>query len=1018
MQVRALYLILVCFASIATPTWAQLPATSLRSTYPAGGSPGSEMELKIFGTDLDDVSKLIFSHPGISAKPLIGEQGDFDEKPPVVPDTFVVTIAGNVPPGYYEVRCEGKYGVSNPRLFLITQAPHFLETEPNNELDQATDVEGQGILQGQINGQADIDRFRIKAQRGQRLMLRGLAARIDSPLELAMTLSDSSGQSVAPTLTIADGDQLIDFQVPTDGDYILEIHDMTFQQGETLTYCIEVGDFPFVASVYPPTVQRGATTPVTLYGLNLPQGKPSSLTLDGITLEEQVVNVTMPNQPVEAAPLLRRVSAHMAGMPEQLITLDRGPFLAEQVAIRGATAPVIQEGPENDRPETAQAVEWPVEIAARLYPQADMDWFTFSAKEGDTLAIELYSNRMGQPTDPALLLQRVDVNDQGEEQIRDVAFVDDVTRPNNNFQRGYHEFDRASTDPVYLLDVPQDGTYRLLVKDSYSSVRSDPRAIYCLAIREPQHGFHAVAVPGDSMGSMLLRQGGRDYVRIFVDRHDGYDGPIEVALTNLPQGVTAEPIVIGPGNSIGTLAISCAENAPAGQGQPRITATAKIADKVVTQQVPIGTATLPFQFNQPNSTIVDAPSRLTESMVICVSDHETTPATLTLSGDTKIETSRGGLLKIPYTVKRQSDLGGNLIGFPMDLPINTQSNQVNIGNNDQGEFDVRLLATTPPGTYTFYLAGYFQNMQYRRNPEAAEAAKVEQERINKILETATQVLKDAQTADQQAQQKLNTANQTFSQAQTNAQQKQQLATTTQTQFTEAQKKLSAAEEQLKAKPEDAGLQQQKATAIQELEKAKAAADDGAKQKAEADAAFETAMKAKTEAEEAKKTAAEKVTEAQQFQQKSQQKKQQTDQATRQAEQEAQPRNRNAHIPSNTITLVIHEFPIEVGLNQPSLEIEQGGKASFKVPVKRLYGFDQDVNLQVQRPGNLGSLQVPNGRIAKEAQETEMEFTAADNTPPGEHEVTLRLQMNFNGQNLQMDLPLKVTVKEKPAEDKS
>ena len=44
-----------------------------------------------------------------------------------------------------------------------------------------------------------------------------------------------------------------------------------------------------------------------------------------------------------------------------------------------------------------------------------------------------------------------------------------------------------------------------------------------------------------------------------------------------------------------------------------------------------------------------------------------------------IETARGGVLKIPYQVKRAEGAGGNITGFPIGLPPNVGVPQVGIG---------------------------------------------------------------------------------------------------------------------------------------------------------------------------------------------------------------------------------------------------------------------------------------------------------------------------------------------------
>ena len=67
----------------------------------------------------------------------------------------------------------------------------------------------------------------------------------------------------------------------------------------------------------------------------------------------------------------------------------------------------------------------PCEYVGQFYPQTDRDWITFDAKKGEALWMEVFSQRLGLPTDPYLLVQQVTKNDKGEEQVKDIQGVDD-----------------------------------------------------------------------------------------------------------------------------------------------------------------------------------------------------------------------------------------------------------------------------------------------------------------------------------------------------------------------------------------------------------------------------------------------------------------------------------------------------------------------------------------------------------------------------------------------------------------
>ena len=123
---------------------AQLPQARLHSIFPPGGQIGTTVELRLSsGADLDEVDRLSFNHPDITAVQKMQESGG---KQQPVANTFVVTIGPDVPAGLYEARAAGYYGLTNPRTFVVGQRPEVKETEPNNAVEQATAIEADTVI--------------------------------------------------------------------------------------------------------------------------------------------------------------------------------------------------------------------------------------------------------------------------------------------------------------------------------------------------------------------------------------------------------------------------------------------------------------------------------------------------------------------------------------------------------------------------------------------------------------------------------------------------------------------------------------------------------------------------------------------------------------------------------------------------------------------------------------------------------------------------------------------------------
>ncbi|MEZ6108815.1 MAG: hypothetical protein R3B96_22705 [Pirellulaceae bacterium] len=650
--VGLLTVVAVYFTVTTQSLLAQLPATRLDAVTPVGGAPGSTFEIELQGNDLDDVGRLVFSHEGISAEPKMTEPTEFDSEPLPVPNTFVVTIAPNVPPGLHEVRCEGHFGLSNSRRFLVDAVPQVVEQEPNNTSLEALEVTLPIIAHGRAVGNADVDWFRFEGRGGERVTIRAEARTIDSRMEPRISLVDATGNMVADGAPDSEGEARIDVRLPGNGVYFVKIHDATYQQGDGYLYRLCIGAWPRIESVFPPAIEPGKSARVTVYGFGLPGGRDSEFELNGDRLQQIELDVAMPQDIANHVATAGRIEPHQAMVDATAIQVGEAPFRSQPFRVAAAGAPVVLEREGNDRPEGAQELSLPCEVAGRFYPRGDVDWFTFQAEAGEVWYIDVVSNRLGWPTDPALLVQQVVVDDDGNETIKDVVYLDDVQIPNSNTRSGRHEFDIRTTDPTYRLEIPASGRYRIFVRDAAASARNDARWTYRLTIRQPQPDFRLVAVPGESAGGLVLRPGGRDVVRVSMAQIDGFDGEVRVSATGLPNGVTCEPIIVGSGAEMGTLVLTAAENATPVNGAIRVTATATINGQEVTREARYGQAVLPWNFQQPNSNLPSVPARLMDQLQVSVVDVEQAPLTVALGngGNQVFETCRGGILKIPYQV--------------------------------------------------------------------------------------------------------------------------------------------------------------------------------------------------------------------------------------------------------------------------------------------------------------------------------------------------------------------------------
>ena len=201
------------------PARAEFPFPRLFTVWPPGGMHGSQVEIKLAGQELDGPQKLHFSHPEISA---VSKE-----------DKFVVSIGTNVPPGVYDLRLQGKHGLSNPRAFVVGALGELVEGKDYFKTNPPALTPGPATANGQLAAN-QVDTFRLPLTASQKLSIRIETQSIDSRLEPVLTLIHPSGREVA---RVQGRDQL-DYSASDSVEYRLKVHDQTYRGGPEYFYRI------------------------------------------------------------------------------------------------------------------------------------------------------------------------------------------------------------------------------------------------------------------------------------------------------------------------------------------------------------------------------------------------------------------------------------------------------------------------------------------------------------------------------------------------------------------------------------------------------------------------------------------------------------------------------------------------------------------------------------------------------------------------------------------------------------
>lgn len=408
---------------------------------------------------------------------------------------------------------------------------------------------------------------------------------------------------------------------------------------------------------------------------------------------------------------------------------------------RAATAEV--EPNDAARP---QRVTLPCDVAGRFFPAADVDVYEFEAKKGEEWWVEVASERLGLPTDPAVLVQRVVTGEKGApDTLADVVELGDIPSPVRVSSNGYAydgpPYNAGTADVLGKLVVPADGVYRLHLTDLFGGTRSEPGHVYRLVIRRAAPDFALVAWPlhmelrnGDRNAlskPLALRGGATMALEVVALRRDGFDGDIELSMDNLPPGVTAAGLKIPAGKSHGYMLVTATADAPRGYANAAFVGRGTIAGQAVARPCRLATVAWPI----PDSWGEIPSPRLLADVPVSVGGIDLAPLTITAKSPV-LEATAGSKLPVPLALRRTSAFSGDAI----------QMKAVGAGFDRAPAFDVKIQADTsevvfdlkalnvPPGEYRVSLLGGGV-VKYRHQPEMV--AKVEAASLKVQAEVTT-----------------------------------------------------------------------------------------------------------------------------------------------------------------------------------------------------------------------------------------------------------------------------------------
>ena len=360
------------------------------------------------------------------------------------------------------------------------------------------------------------------------------------------------------------------------------------------------------------------------------------------------------------------------------------------------------------------------------------------------------SQRLGLPTDPWLLVQMETPGEGGKSAtFKDVAEADDQTvRSQGDAAR----FRMPNADPALCVHRAADGSYRIQVRDLFSSGQAEPRFFYLLGVRAAQPDYRLVACyspldVNDGNGSpstAVVRKGAAVQIDVLAFRREGFDGQIELSAESLPPGVSAASAVIGPSVSVGHLVVTRRSRAADWSGAIRVIGKAKIAGADIVRPAVVNEV-----LARPEQGSTFVPTRISRNFALSVRGDVPVAYSIDV-GDGKIHAHP--------TRREASNSGENRQWNRLKGPDPTDRRgpssflRLDTGRNFTAGSGTKLLdlsvdPTAIPGSYSFVFRGS-ATVPYTVDADVAKLADKDRSRIDDILQKATA---DYQTAQQASQ---------------------------------------------------------------------------------------------------------------------------------------------------------------------------------------------------------------------------------------------------------------------------
>ncbi|QDU02095.1 hypothetical protein V6x_17960 [Gimesia chilikensis] len=505
------------------PLTVSAASPDLVSVFPLSCPAGATTDVKLKGKQLKDIRLAQLTAPGVSIK-VINDQ------------SLQISVPAETPPGDYDLRVLTGQGLSQPHVVQLTAWPTITADEQADTPDSAETLKLPGGVDARFDHTGDIDWYTFTGSAGQTITIRCRSRSLGGSAEPLFTLSAPDGEEIA-FASAAELEPALHLKLPETGTYRIKVFERAYRSDANSVYHLSVNTGPRLLAAFPALIPASKPSQLRIQGLDLPGVAEDSTQL----LQQKTITV----DPATDTELSQSVS-YTATSPFSKGLWLQLPHTAGSVRLMTTdTLIVVDQDPENHSQTTAQEIKIPCDIAGQFPQPRDLDWYRFTAEKGQQLSLAAYGERLGQRMDLELSL----FDDKGKLLLN----LSDQKQAKGDAT----PISAASLDPEGTWKAPQSGTFYLLVRDLYGVSLGGFERQYRVRITKRTPDFRVFAYPGEQERKLgiTLHPGGNTHVALYVDRQHGFDKPVRIHAVDLPEGLTADDIIIPKHQSAAVLSI-------------------------------------------------------------------------------------------------------------------------------------------------------------------------------------------------------------------------------------------------------------------------------------------------------------------------------------------------------------------------------------------------------------------------------------------------------------------------------